>query len=60
MMAAIAGRHLRDPRVRYYRARRVKIDSDPPVDGQVDGDVLHKTPVTIRLVPKALTVYVPG
>lgn len=60
MMAAIAGRHLRDPRVRYYRARRVKIDSDPPVDGQVDGDVFRPTPVTISILPRALTVYVPG
>jgi len=60
MMAAIAGRHLRDPRVRYYRARRVKIDSDPPIDGQVDGDMFQQTPVTINLIPTALTVYVPG
>ena len=59
MMAAIAGRHLRDPRVRYYRARKVRIDSDPPVDGQIDGDVFRQTPVTINLIPKALTVYVP-
>ncbi len=30
IMAMFARRHLRDPRVRYYRARRIVIDSTPP------------------------------
>lgn len=59
IMAVIAGRHLSDPRVRYYRARRVEIDSSPPIKGQLDGDSYECTPVTISVAPKALRVYVP-
>lgn len=60
MMAVVAGRHLRDPRVRYYRARRIEIHSDPPIRGQIDGDMFESTPVSIRVVPRALRVYVPA
>ncbi len=59
IMAVLARRHLRDPRVRYYRARRIEIVSDPPVQAQLDGDITGLTPSTIEVVPKALTVFVP-
>jgi YegS/Rv2252/BmrU family lipid kinase len=59
IMALMARRHLRDPRVRYYRARRIGIVSDPPIQGQLDGDFFHPTPVQIEIVPRALTFYVP-
>lgn len=59
IMAMMARRHLRDPRVRYYRARRVEIASDPPIQGQIDGDMFRKTPVAIEIVPRALTVLAP-
>lgn len=59
IMAVMARRHLRDPRVRYYRARRIEIDSDPPIQGQIDGDAFQNTPVNIEIVPKALTVFAP-
>lgn len=59
LMAVIAARHLKDPRVRYYRARSIYIESYPPINGQVDGDVFEHTPVKIEVVPKSLKVYVP-
>ncbi len=59
IMALLARRHLRDPRVRYYRARHIEISSEPPIRGQIDGDVFQDTPVTIEVVPQALTVFVP-
>ncbi len=59
VMALLARRHLRDPRVRYYRARRVDLDSEPPIQGQIDGDMFRRTPVGIELVPKVLPVFVP-
>lgn len=59
MAAVIARRHLRDPRVRYYRARRIAVESEPPVQAQLDGDVIGLTPLTIEVVPKALSVFVP-
>lgn len=59
MMAVLARRHLRDPSVRYYRARTIELSSDPPISGQLDGESFGETPVTIRIVPQALQVFVP-
>lgn len=59
IMAMLVRRHLRDPRVRYYRARRIGIDSTPPIAGQLDGDTFGETPLTIEIVAKALPVFVP-
>jgi len=59
IMAMFARRHLRDPRVRYYRARRIVIDSHPPIQGQLDGDMFRATPLTIDVMPRALEVFVP-
>ncbi len=59
MMAVLARRHLRDPRVRYYRGRQLVLESDPPIQGQMDGDTFGATPVEISLLPRALPVFVP-
>lgn len=59
ILALLARRHLRDPRVRYYRARRIRIESDPPIMGQLDGDMFASTPLDIAVLPRALTVFVP-
>lgn len=59
LVAVLAHRHLRDPRVRYYRARRIKIVSDPPIAGQMDGETADMTPLEITVLPRALTVFVP-
>lgn len=57
MMAVLARRHLRDPRVRYYRARKVRLVSEPPISGQLDGDIVGLTPVEISVRPRELSVY---
>ena len=59
IMAMLARRHLRDPRVRYYRARHISLDSAPPIHGQLDGDMFRTTPLAIEAVPRALSVFVP-
>ncbi len=59
VVAMFARRHLQDPRVRYYRARRVVIHSEPPMPGQLDGEPFRPTPLTIEVVPNALSVFVP-
>ncbi len=59
MVSVLARRHLRDPSVRYYRARTITLSSQPPISGQVDGESFGQTPVTIRVVPHALSVFVP-
>ena len=58
LLSVLARRHLHDPRVRYYRAKTITLASDPPVFGQLDGDGIGETPVTITLLPRALPVLV--
>lgn len=59
MMAVLARRHLRDPRVRYYRGKHLILESDPPIQGQLDGDTFGRTPLEISVLPGALSVFVP-
>ncbi len=58
MVSVLARRHLRDPSVRYYRARTITLSSHPPISGQLDGETFGQTPVTICIVPNALSVFV--
>ncbi|HEY3331843.1 MAG TPA: diacylglycerol kinase family protein [Capsulimonadaceae bacterium] len=60
VMLMLARRHIGDPRVRYYRARRIEIDATPPIAAQIDGDPIGETPLTIEIVPKALSVLIPS
>jgi YegS/Rv2252/BmrU family lipid kinase len=50
------GRILGDPAVRHLRAAAVRIETDPPVTVQADGQVLGTTPAEFSLRPKALAV----
>ena len=59
MVAVLARRHLRDPSVRYYRAKTITLSSEPPISGQLDGEMFGATPTTITIIPQALTVFVP-
>jgi YegS/Rv2252/BmrU family lipid kinase len=43
----------------YARARRVEVRSDSPLSVQADGEYIGETPVTVTVVPRALTVLLP-
>ncbi len=45
--------------MRHFRARHVMIRSQVPMPVQMDGEVYSKTPVDIRIKPKALSIFVP-
>ncbi len=57
MVAVLARRHLRDPRVRYYRARQIALEADPPLQCQLDGDAFGRTPLALSVIPHALPVF---
>lgn len=59
VMGALAGTHLRHPRVTAFRARRLRIDSQPALAYQLDGDAAGVTPVEVEILPGALTVLAP-
>jgi len=52
------GEHLSDPRVKVYRAARVRLDADNVV-AYGDGERLGPLPIDIRMVPGALHMLAP-
>lgn len=52
------GRILGDPAVRHLRAARVRIETDPPVIVQADGQVLPKTPAEFSVMRQAIRVVI--
>jgi diacylglycerol kinase (ATP) len=49
--------HLRLKKVRYYRSRKVELESDGHTYIQVDGDPLGELPATVEIAPSAIKVY---
>jgi YegS/Rv2252/BmrU family lipid kinase len=45
--------------VGHWQARKVRIETDPPLDMQCDGDLDGSSPRTVEVLPRALAVVVP-
>ncbi|MER3400261.1 MAG: diacylglycerol kinase [Thermoflexus sp.] len=56
---AFGGRHLQDPAVKFFRGRRVIVETHPVVPVQVDGEPIGQTPMVFEVVPRALRILVP-
>lgn len=52
-------KHLDDPEVDLYRARRVEIRTHRPLPVHVDGDYIGNTPVIFEVIPRSLSLMVP-
>ncbi|MBC8447681.1 MAG: diacylglycerol kinase family lipid kinase [Chloroflexi bacterium] len=52
-------RHIGNPRVSYYQARRVEIETSQPMPVQLDGEPFGTTPLRIEIRPQALTLLLP-
>ena len=48
-----------DDRMIYFRAREIRIDTDPPTIAQVDGDCVGETPLEARVVAGGVRVLMP-
>jgi diacylglycerol kinase (ATP) len=59
LSASLITRWAADPCAVHHRAAHVRIDSEPPVKMQLDGDVRGESGVEIRVLPKALRLIVP-
>jgi YegS/Rv2252/BmrU family lipid kinase len=53
------GTHVNHPNVRYFPARTVVVETDPPIEVQADGDLLGHTPGRFEVRPQALRLLVP-
>lgn len=54
------GGHLRLSGVEYFQSRAVTICAERALDVYADGECICRTPVAIRVIPKALSVIVPA
>lgn len=56
----LTGNVRQDRAVSFYQAQKVEIRSNPPLDLQVDGEIVDmQTPLVCEIVPRALKVRVP-
>ncbi len=53
---ACRGTHTTHPGVRYFPARTMAIETEPPIEVAADGDVIGETPARLEVKPKALRV----
>lgn len=54
------GTHVTHPRFLMFKAKRIYVESDPPVPVLVDGDVFGTTPVDFTMYPSAIEVILPA
>ena len=54
------GRHLALPQVTHFRTAALTLETDPPLEVNVDGELIGKTPTTFSVLPGALKVLVPA
>ena len=56
----ITGQHQRDAHTRYISVKRsVVIDGHPPMLVQGDGEILGRTPITLKVLPRVIRICVP-
>lgn len=59
VMQLLIGQHLENGSVQYFKTKRVKIESAPPIPIQLDGDEWGQTPVELSILPGVLDVLSP-
>jgi diacylglycerol kinase (ATP) len=53
------GAHLRLKQVEYFQANQIRIDPERELDVYADGEFACRTPVEIKIIPRALRVIMP-
>jgi diacylglycerol kinase family enzyme len=53
------GRHLSIPEVEYFRAERLRVETEKPLDVYADGEYICVTPIEVSVAANALRVLVP-
>ncbi len=59
LLSFIMQRADRNPHIHYLKGREIKIESDPPLPVQADGELFGATPFSVSIRPRALSVAVP-
>lgn len=58
-LGAVFGQRIHDSNATYFRTTGVRIESDPPVKMQLDGDVCGESVVEVKILPGALRLVAP-
>ena len=58
-LEAVFQQRIKDLEATYFKVKKVRIDSEPRVKMQLDGDVCGESCVDIEVLPKAVTFFVP-
>jgi len=53
------GRRPSHPKLRYFTARNVAVEAEPPITVAADGELIGHTPVQFEVVPQALRILIP-
>lgn len=59
LMGIATRRFERSPRLSYFRGRRIRVEADPPLPVQADGELLGTTPFEVDVSASALNVVTP-
>ncbi|MEA3446088.1 MAG: diacylglycerol kinase family protein [Bacteroidota bacterium] len=54
------GSHIDHPKIDSFRSRKIKLESEPPIKIEVDGEVCGNSPFEFEIVPQGLKIGVPG
>lgn len=46
--------------LQHWQAHEITIETDPPENVQLDGEIIGKTPITAKVIPQAIRVVVPA
>jgi YegS/Rv2252/BmrU family lipid kinase len=59
LLKVAAHKYSGDERMIFLQAKKVRVESDPPVAAQIDGEVRGETPIEAEIVPLAGRILVP-
>ncbi|NJN02416.1 MAG: YegS/Rv2252/BmrU family lipid kinase [Leptolyngbyaceae cyanobacterium SL_1_1] len=59
LRSAITNSHAQHNNVGHFRAKQIRISTDPPQKVVLDGEVMGETPIEVKCLPSNLTVFVP-
>jgi len=55
----ISGNHIKERFVEYFHAKKVKIETENPMQINIDGDIIGETPINCELFNKPLMIFSP-
>src|SRR5207237_5164053 len=54
------GRRVYQPKITHRKVKSLRISTEQPIEVMVDGEIQGHTPASVRTIPAALSVRVPG